>query len=293
MKALLVRMAAILAIGLLGWIAGPSHRAEAQESPARSRLHDRGTGIPASIFGTYIRRGQLLVYPFFEYSRDHNVEYNPAKLGYGLNREFRGKFASSAAQIFFGYGLSDRLAVELEAAHVNATLEKSPLDASTLPDRLRQSGVTDVEGQLRLRLMEENDRRPEVFAFAEITAPTQTDKRLIGDVEWDFKPGIGAVRGYSWGTVTARGTVEYTRDDKSLNVGEVALEYLKLLTPSVRLFLGVEGGEGGAPDEWSLNSGVQWRLTDVVCVKLDNALALSSKATDWAPVVGLLLAVPE
>ena len=30
-------------------------------------LIDRGTGIPMSIFGTYVRDGELLVYPFYEY----------------------------------------------------------------------------------------------------------------------------------------------------------------------------------------------------------------------------------
>jgi hypothetical protein len=50
----------------------------------------RGSGQPTSMFGTYIRKGELLIYPFFEYYRDHNFEYKPAELGYGLDRDFRG-----------------------------------------------------------------------------------------------------------------------------------------------------------------------------------------------------------
>jgi hypothetical protein len=39
----------------------------AQDPPRPTYLEDRGTGIPTSMFGTYVRRGELLVYPFFEY----------------------------------------------------------------------------------------------------------------------------------------------------------------------------------------------------------------------------------
>ena len=33
-------------------------------------LKDRGTGIATSMFGTYVRSGGLLLYPFIEYYRD-------------------------------------------------------------------------------------------------------------------------------------------------------------------------------------------------------------------------------
>ncbi|MGH7452526.1 MAG: hypothetical protein ACRENG_14360, partial [bacterium] len=39
-------------------------RAQGDELPVY--LKDRGTGIRTSIFGTYVRRGELLVSPFFE-----------------------------------------------------------------------------------------------------------------------------------------------------------------------------------------------------------------------------------
>ena len=29
-------------------------------------LQDRGTGVATSMFGTYVQKGELLVYPFFE-----------------------------------------------------------------------------------------------------------------------------------------------------------------------------------------------------------------------------------
>ncbi len=34
-------------------------------------------------FGTYIRRGELLVNPFVEFYLDRNYEYKPSELGYG------------------------------------------------------------------------------------------------------------------------------------------------------------------------------------------------------------------
>ena len=74
------------------------------------------------MFGTYVRRGELLVYPFFEYYRDRNLEYKPVQLGYGLDQDFRGKYRASEGLLFTAYGLTDWLAVELEAAVIKATL---------------------------------------------------------------------------------------------------------------------------------------------------------------------------
>ena len=83
-------------------------------------------------------------------------------------------------------------------------------------------------------------------------------------------------------------TIKYYRESSSLDVGETAVEYLKRLSPSWRLYAAIEGGEGGAPDEWSLISGVQWRISDLVTFKFDNSIGITSKATDCAPQVGLL-----
>ena len=47
---------------------GSAHAA-AQERPVQQvdRSKDRGAGLPLSMFGSYINRGELIVYPFFEY----------------------------------------------------------------------------------------------------------------------------------------------------------------------------------------------------------------------------------
>ena len=84
--------------------------ARAQESFDRSR--DRGKGVPSSMFGTYISDGELLVYPYFEYYRDNDYEYEPFELGFGDRTERRGRYRASEGLIFIGYGISENVAVE-------------------------------------------------------------------------------------------------------------------------------------------------------------------------------------
>jgi len=275
----------------LSVVAGRPSRAGAQAAP-QWRFRDRGAGVPASMFGTYIGRGQLLVFPAFAYSSDHNREYQPAQLGFGLAQDFGGQYRSSEGQIFVGYGVTDRLAVEFEAGVIHVSLDKASNDPSGMPTRIEASGLADMEGQLRLRLASETARFPEVFSYLEVTAPSHRRDPLIGDRIWDVRPGVGVVRGFSWGTFTTRVTVEYNHDDRQWDLGEFSIEYLKRLSPSWRLNLAIEGGETGAPDEWDLVSGVRWRVLDFLFLKLDNALGISSKATDWAPQIGLMMSFP-
>ncbi len=287
-RALLLALAIPFGPVLVSCASGPVRPALAADNAGPAYLRDRGSGISTSLFGTYIRPGELLVYPFFEYVRDHNREYNPDEWGLALNRDFRGTYHASAEQLFIGYGLSDRLAFEIEAAYMSAHFEKSPGDPSTTPRTLDESGFGDIEGQARIRLMMEGERHPEIFGFVEVTAASQTNRLLIGDPDWDVKPGIGFVRGFSWGTMTLRGAGEYLREESHLIVGEVGLEYLKRLSPDWRVFLAIEGGEGGGPDEWELIPSAQWRLSSLVSLKLDSSVAITSKATDWTPQMGLL-----
>ncbi len=260
---------------------------------AGAPAQDRGTGIPTSRFGTYVTRGQLLVNPFFAYTTDHNREYQPAQLGYGLVQDYRARFRSTEGILFVAYGVTDRLAVEFEASRIKATFDKSPDDTSATPSRIEESGLGDVEGQVRMRLMREEGRRPEMFGFFEVTLPSQKNKKLIGDPDWDLRPGIGFVRGFAWGTMTTRITVEYNHDDHLWDLGEFSIEYLKRLSPSWRLNLAFEGGETGAMDEWDLVAGVQWRIRDSFFLKLDNAVGLMSKSTDWAPELGVQFSLPR
>jgi hypothetical protein len=176
-------------------------------------LNDRGNGQPVSMFGTYINKGELLIYPFFEYYLDNNMEYKPAEMGYGSNEDFNGKFRASEGLIFVSYGITDWLAIEIEAAVIKAALDKADSDTSAMPDRIEEFGTGDVEGQLRFRWLKESSRRPEIFSYFEAVTPEQKDKVLIGTPDWEFKFGSGVIKGHSWGTMTLRLAVEYSKEE--------------------------------------------------------------------------------
>jgi hypothetical protein len=292
MRALISSATRLLALALSVGVPACAHSALAQaqgeDAELPGYLRDRGTGIPASLFSTFIRRGELLVFPFFAYSLDNNREYQPIHLGFGLSQDFRGRFRSSEELIFIGYGVTDWLALEFEAAHISASLTKSPSDPSAMPAKIKESGVGDIEGQLRMRILSESEHRPEFFGFLEMTPASQRHKVLIAEPNWDLKPGVGVIRGFSWGTVVLKIAAEYNREAKSPDLGEVSIEYHKRLSSSWHLNAGIEGGEGGAPDEFDLVTGIRWRVSDLLSLKVDNALGISSKATDWAPQIGLM-----
>jgi hypothetical protein len=260
----------------------------AQADPAAANLRDRGSGVPASLFGMYLRPGELVIYPFFEYTRDDNREYKPSDFGLSSDADFRARFRGTSTQLFVGYGVTDWLALEFEAAFLTATFTKSPNDPNPTPSRLHQEGIGDVEMQVRARLWRERGGRPELFGFVELVPRTQRRKELLAEPNWDAKPGVGLVRGFGFGTMSIRIAAEYNHEEKHPDLGEFAIEYLRRLSRSGTLFLAFEGGETGAMDEWDLVTGIRWRLGRTVDVKFDNALGLSSKATDWAPQAGLV-----
>ncbi len=253
------------------------------------RLKDRGTGQPTSMFGTYVKDGELLLYPFFEYYYDNDFEYKPEELGYGLDQDFRGKYRASEYLLFVAYGFTDRLAVEMEASyHIDAKLETAPDDPSGVPSTIEESGTGDVEGQLHFRFAHETESHPEFFGYFEAVSPQQKDKVLIGTPDWEFAAGVGIVRGFSFGTMTLRVAGEYSLDDESGNVGEYAVEYLKRLSPAWRVYAGLEGNQ----DELEFIPEVQWHIrTDKIFVKANSGFGLSSKATDWAPEVGVVFSL--
>src|SRR5262245_22986458 len=71
-------------------------------------LQDRGEGLQTSLFGSYVKRGELLVYTFYEYTHNSDHEYKPSELGYVGDTDFRGELTEHDALIFLSYGLSDR-----------------------------------------------------------------------------------------------------------------------------------------------------------------------------------------
>lgn len=257
----------------------------AQDQPF---LRDRGPGLSTSMFGAYVRPGEWLIMPFYEHTRDRNREYQPKEFGLGPDIDFRGRFHSHAAQVFVAYGVNEWLALEFEAAYLSATLHKSPADNSAVPSVISEKGITDIEGQVRARLMRETAGRPELFFYAELVAPTQTSKLIISEPDFDVKPGLGVIKGFGFGTLTGRINLEWNHEEKKLDLGELSVEYLRRISPSLVLFLDFEGGETGALDEWETVQGIHLNLTRSISLRFDNSIGISSKASDWVPQVGIM-----
>lgn len=281
-----------LALAFVVLANAPRHAAGQESAPAPAEpgfLGDRGPGVPTSMFGTYIRKGEWLVYPFFEYYRDNDLEYAPEEFGAAGTEDFRGRYRASEGLLFVGYGITNDLALEVEVATISARFEKSPLDPSAVPARITESGLGDFEGQLRWRFRRETERRPELFSYAEVVVPHHGEKPLIGTADWELKGGIGITRGFTWGTLTARAALEYAAASSSeFDLGEYAVEYLKRISPAWRVYLGIEGTQ----DEVALLTEAQWHLSRHAFVRVNNGLGLTSKATDWAPEVGIVFSIP-
>jgi hypothetical protein len=250
-------------------------------------LRDRGPGMPTSMFGTYIQKGEWIVYPFFEYYRDHDFEYSPNEFGFALDQDFRGRFRANEELLFAGYGLSDRIGLELEAAMIHAYLVKSPDDPSAMPGKIVESGLGDIDMQVDWMWSRETARRPGFFSYAGLTVPHHTSKPLIGTPELETKAGIGLIRGFGWGTITVRAAIE--QSGSTVDFGEYAVEFYKRLSKRFRVYTGIEGSQ----DELEWIAELQVWLNDSVRFKINNAFGLTSKATDWAPELGLMISFPR
>jgi len=276
----------LLGFALIAWL--PTLAAADAGTPPY--LRDRGPGIRTSMFGTYVQKGELLLYPFFEYYRDNDLQYAPSEFGAVGDQDFEGRYRANEQLIFVGYGVTDRLAIEIEAAHISATFEKDPADASGTPARIEESGTGDVEGQITYRWLKESERKPEVFSYVEAVTPQNKTKALIGTPDWEFKFGSGVSRGFEFGTLTARVSAEYIRESSTpWDLGEWAFEYFRRVPSGWGLYAGFEGQ---ATDEVSLIGEVQRRLGRYATLKVNSSLGLTANSTDVAPEVGIMFAIP-
>ena len=281
-KAAVSALALVTALAVVPW----GRPIGAQEVPAY--LRDRGTGVRSSHLGSYVRQGELLVYSFFEWYADNNLEYKPSELGYGPSEEdYRGQYRASEGLLWFGYGLGADVALEFEMAVITADLTPSPGDTSSgKPAQVSESGLGDVEGQVRWRFQRETETRPELFTFFETVFPLQKTKKIIGTQDWEFSSGLGLTRGFHWGTVTLRASAEYSAAaNPKFDLGEYAIEYLRRLSPAWRVVAAIEGTQG---DEISLLTEVQWSFAPRATLKLNSGFGLTANATDYAPEVGVM-----
>lgn len=279
-----------LAIALLAgtsWAAETHAHLDTGHLPAFRR--DRGAGVSLSAFGTYIQKGQVMIYPFFEYYYDDDFEYAPSDFVSGaLDKDFRGKYRATEELLMFAAGLTENLAVEFEFAIIQTRFEKDKSDGTTdaqLPPVREEDGLGDVEGQIRYRWAGETDSRPEIFSYFETVIPTQDEGSLIGTTDWEFKLGSGLIRGFSWGTLTGRASIAYDKSEEVFELGEMSIEYLRRLSSKWRVYGAVEGTQ----DEVELLTEAQFHFSRHAFLKLNNGFGLTSKATGWAPEIGVLL----
>ncbi len=258
--------------------------ARAADETLPGYLADRGPGLPTSIFGTYVEPGQWLVYPFYEYTRSSAFEYKPSELGFTGNQDFLGTLVTHEFDIFLAHGLTDRLAFELEGQlYTTATLERAANDLSGVPARSKESGLGEIEGEIRYRWLPESVHRPELYSFVELVFPFQKRRHLIGAQDWGGGIGFGAIKGYSWGTISARASMAY--DGGIFEPGEYALEYLKRVSPRWRCVAALEG----ASDELSFIGELQYFFTPRAYLKFNSGFGLTQKSPDYAPEIGIMM----
>lgn len=249
-------------------------------------LADRGPGIATSLFGTYVEKGELLVYPFYEYTWNRDQEYKPEELGFAGAHDQRGSLIEHEGLIFLSYGLSRRVALEFESAvYTDATLHRAPGDTSAVPRRLHETGLGDTQAEIRWRWTDETAGRPELWSYFEAVFPFQKNRKLIGTADWELVPGVGATKGFRWGTLTARVSGTYDAEGSDFAFGEYALEYLKRIAPRWRCVLAFEGEQ----DEATVIGELQWQVAPRALLKLNNGFGVTSKAPDMAPEVGIAL----
>lgn len=248
-------------------------------------LRDRGAGVSTSLVGTYVRGGELLVYPFYEYTINKDQEYKPAELGYGVEHDYTAKRTDHEALLFLAYGITKDIGVEFESAlWTTSTQHKASADTSAMPSSLKESGFGDTQAEIRWRWVTETPNRPELFTYFEAVFPFQEDRVLIGTQEWELVPGIGLIKGFAWGTLTGRISASYLPGDGTFELGELDAEYLKRTSEKWRWALSVEGEQ----DEWAAIPEIQWHFKPNAFAKLNDGIGLTAKAPDQAPEVGVV-----
>ena len=119
--------------------------------------------------------------------------------------------------------------------------------------------------------------------------PSRKDEGpLTGTPGWELKFGTGLVpaHGLRWGTLTARAAVEYSEASSShFDIGEYTVEYLRRLSPEVP-DLNRRSGRHTGRTLGAGRSAMAHRPGAIV--KLNLGRGLTSKATDWAPELGIL-----
>ena len=162
--------------------------------------------------------------------------------------------------------------------------ERDPTDLSGVPSKISESGLGDVEGQIRYLIRPEGDGKSAIFTYFECVLPLQEDKVLIGTQDWEFKIGMGSYKTYDFGTMTIRASVGYEFESEEAELDELAIEYLRKVSDSYRVYLALEGNM----DEVELIPELQWTIKENMTLKAGAGIGLTDETTDFAPEIGLM-----
>ncbi len=118
-----------LLVSVLGLLALPASASDADEGTI-PQLQDRGPGVPTSLFGTYIESGQWILYPFYEYYRNKDEEYEPRELGYPSpgfagKEEYFGKFTQHEGVLFWATASAIHWRLNLKPSSIRLQLWKN------------------------------------------------------------------------------------------------------------------------------------------------------------------------
>lgn len=246
-------------------------------------LNDRVSGIPTSLFGTYIEKGDIIVYPFYEFYKEKN-EYKPSEFGFAHDQQYEGKFSAHEELIYLGYGIKDWLMIEAEASIIQARQQKSSSDTSNMPSHFNEGGIENIEGQLRWRYFKESQMSPELYSYLLTVLPTRGENKMIGTDGFDFKFGTGLIKGFRFGTVSANLSIQYNTEDAVYEFGGFTVEYLKRISNTFRIYVGLEG----IPDATEFITELQIFPKSWMFIRLNNAIGISPNATDIAPEIGVV-----
>ena len=251
-------------------------------------LQDRDGKMTTSLFGTFIQDREVLVYPFYEYVRTEE-EYNGEDLGISDDDEdYVGDLDGHEALLFIGYGITEDIHIEFEPLiWERAVLHRASADDSSgLVNEYDESETfVALQAQLRWRVLRETATMPEIFTWVEVDHPLKKEKALVGNADWEGAWGIGFVKGFSWGTITPRMSINYDHEEDRTAIGEWAVEYFRRINDTWRVVATVEGE---SDEEISIIGEIQWHFSKRAFLKLNSGFGVHGPAPDVAPEVGIM-----
>ena len=250
-------------------------------------LSDRGGAMTTSLFGTFIEEGELLVYPFYEYV-DGVDDYRGISLGTSTDTfEYTGDVTEHEVLLFLAYAFTEDIHIELEQLVYNkVTQSPDPLDTtSLLTEPISESKYfPTLQAQIRWRAKHETESTPEVYTWFEIDYPLVDNRILAGAPAFEAAIGVGLVKGFTWGMITPRISIDYDDEDEQFGFGEWAIEYFRRINDNWGIVTTVEGEAA----EISLIGELQWHIHDRAFFKFNNGFGLTGDAPKLAPEVGIM-----